>query len=143
VSFNYRPRQLWLSGFFFLFVGLLLMSSCTENPNATTPSGPASAEQAQKFMTNAETRLLDLGIKAARADWVKSTFVTDDTEALAAAANENLIGATTELAEEARRYEALDLSPELKRKLKLLKEIQVQHHYSKPSEINTGGAPCE
>jgi len=121
VSFNYRPRQLWLSGFFFLFVGLLLMSSCTENPNATTPSGPASAEQAQKFMTNAETRLLDLGIKAARADWVKSTFVTDDTEALAAAANENLIGATTELAEEARRYEALDLSPELKRKLKLLK----------------------
>jgi peptidyl-dipeptidase A len=72
-------------------------------------------------MTDAETRLLDLGVKAGRADWVKSTFVTDDTEALAAAANENLIGATTELAEESRRYEALDLSPELKRKLKLLK----------------------
>jgi peptidyl-dipeptidase A len=121
VSFNYRPRQLCLSGFFFLFVGLLLMSSCTDNPNATTPSGSASAEQAQKFMTDAETRLLELGVKAGRADWVKSTFVTDDTEALAAAANENLIGATTELAEEARRYEALDLSPELKRKLKLLK----------------------
>ncbi|MCA1577836.1 MAG: M2 family metallopeptidase [Acidobacteria bacterium] len=97
------------------------MSSCTDNPNATTPSGTASAEQAQKFMTDAETRLLELGIKAARADWVKSTFVTDDTEALAAAANEVLIGATTELAEESRRYEALDLSPELRRKLKLLK----------------------
>jgi len=97
------------------------MSSCTDNPNATTPSGPASAEQAQKFMTDAETRLLDLSIKAGRADWVKSTFVTDDTESIAAAANENLIGATTELAEEARRYEALDLSPDLKRKLKLLK----------------------
>jgi len=121
VSFNYRPRQLWLSGFFLLSVGLLLMSSCTDNPNATTPSGPASAEQAQKFMTDAETRLLDLSIKAGRADWVKSTFVTDDTESIAAAANENLIGATTELAEEARRYEALDLSPDLKRKLKLLK----------------------
>ena len=121
MSFNYRPRQLWLSGFFLLSVGLLLMSSCTDNPNATTSSGPASGDQAQKFMTDAETRLLDLGIKAGRADWVKSTFVTDDTEALAAAANENLIGATTELAEEARRYEALDLSPELKRKLKLLK----------------------
>ncbi len=121
MSFNYRPRQLWLSGFFFLSVGLLLMSSCTDNPNATTPSGTASAEQAQKFMTDAETRLLDLGIKAGRAEWVKSTFVTDDTEALAAAANENLIGVTTELAEESRRYEALDLSPELKRKLKLLK----------------------
>ena len=121
MSFNYRPRQLWLSGFFLLSVGLLLMSSCTDNLNATSPSGPASADQAQKFMTDAETRLLELSVKAGRADWVKSTFVTDDTEALAAAANENLIAATTELAEESRRYESLDLSPELKRKLKLLK----------------------
>ena len=121
MSFNYRPRQLWLSGFFLLSVGLLLMSSCTDNPNALAPSGSASADQAQKFMTDAETRLLDLSIRAGRADWVKSTFVTDDTESLAAAANENLIGATTELAEEARRYESLDLSPDLKRKLKLLK----------------------
>jgi peptidyl-dipeptidase A len=52
---------------------------------------------------------------------VKSTFITDDTEALAADANDNLIAATTELAEQARRYENVDLSPESKRKLKLLK----------------------
>ena len=64
---------------------------------------------------------MDLNIKAGRADWVKSTFITDDTEALAAEANENLIAGTTELAEQARRYENLDLSPEAKRKLKLLK----------------------
>lgn len=119
MSCNYRPRQLWLSGFFLLCVGLLLMS-CTD-PNATSPSTAGAGSDAEKFLNDAEKRLLDLNIKAGRAEWVKSTFVNDDTEALAAEANETLIGATTELAEASRRYENADLSPANKRKLKLLK----------------------
>lgn len=95
--------------------------SCTDNPNSLATSGSATAADAEKFIADAEKRLLDLNIKAGRAEWVKSTFITDDTEALAADANEVLIGATTELAEQARRFDNLDLSPELKRKLKLLK----------------------
>ena len=120
MSFNHQARQLSLGGLFLLCVGLLLMS-CTDNPNMASPSGPATKDEAEKFIADAEKRLLDLNIKSGRADWVKSTYVTDDTEALAAQANENLIAATTELAEQSRRYEALDLSPDAKRKLKLLK----------------------
>ena len=93
--------------------------SCTDNPNSL--SGTGNKEEAERFLADAEKRLLDLNIKAARADWVKSTFITDDTEALAAAANETVIAATTELAEQSRRYENVDLSAEGKRKLKLLK----------------------
>ena len=121
MNFNYRPHQLWLCGFFLICVGLLLMSSCTDTPNATSPTGPATADEAGKFLTDTEKRLLGLAIDASRADWVKSTYVTDDTESLAAAANETLIGATTELAEQGRRFESLNLSPEEKRKLLLLK----------------------
>jgi peptidyl-dipeptidase A len=121
VSFNYQARHLWLGGLFLLCVGLLLMSSCTDTPNVASPSGPATKEEAEKFLADAEKRLLDLNIKSNRADWVKSTFVTDDTEALSAEANEKLIATTSELAEQARRYESLDLSPDAKRKLKLLK----------------------
>ncbi|HJT67027.1 MAG TPA: M2 family metallopeptidase, partial [Pyrinomonadaceae bacterium] len=117
----WRTRQLWLAGLFLLSVGLLLMSSCTDNPNMASTSGPATKEEAEKFLADAEKRLLDLNIKGSRADWVKSTYVTDDTESIAADANEVLIGATTELAEQSRRYEGLDLSPDAKRKLKLLK----------------------
>jgi peptidyl-dipeptidase A len=95
--------------------------SCVDSPNSVSRSGPATKDEADKFIADAEKRLLDLSIKSGRADWVKSTFITDDTEALAAEANDNLIAATTELAEQARRYESLDLSPETKRKLKLLK----------------------
>ena len=95
--------------------------SCTDNPNSLSSSGAGTKEEADKFLGDAEKRLMDLSIKAGRADWVKSTFITDDTETLAAEANENLIAATTELAEQAGRFEKLDLSPEAKRKLKLLK----------------------
>ena len=79
--------------------------SCTDDPNLVSTPGSGKKEDAEKFIADAEKRLLDLNIKAGRADWVKSTFITDDTEALAAEANENLIAATTELAEQARRYE--------------------------------------
>ncbi len=119
MSFICQRRQLWLALFFLLSVGLALMS-CTDNPNALSSSG-SPKDEAEKFLADAEKRLLDLNIKAGRADWVKSTFITDDTELIAAEANENLIAATTELAEQSRKYENLDLSPEAKRKLKLLK----------------------
>lgn len=118
MSVTLQRRQLWLALFLALSAGLMLMS-CTDNPNS--PSGSANKEEAEKFLGDAEKRLLDLNIKAGRADWVKSTFITDDTESLAADANDNLIAATTELAEQARRYEKLDLPADEKRKLKLLK----------------------
>ena len=118
MSFKFQSRQLWLALFLLLSAGLMLMS-CTDNPNS--PSGSATKDEAEKFLADAEKRLLDLNVKAGRADWVKSTFITDDTEALAADANDNLIAATTELAEQARRYENVDLPADSKRKLKLLK----------------------
>ena len=118
MSFTFQSRHLWLGLFFVLSAGLMLMS-CTGNPNS--PSGSATKDEAEKFLADAEKKLLDLNIKAGRADWVKSTFITDDTESLAAQANDDLIAATTELAEQARRYENVDLPAESKRKLKLLK----------------------
>ncbi len=120
MSFIYHRRQLWVGVFACLLLGLAVMS-CTDNPNAISTAGSGNKDEAGKFLDDAEKRLLDLNIKASRADWVKSTYITDDTESIAASANETLIAATTELAEQARKYENADLSPEAKRKLKLLK----------------------
>ncbi|HSE17996.1 MAG TPA: M2 family metallopeptidase [Pyrinomonadaceae bacterium] len=119
MSFIFQRRQLWLGLFFLLSVGLALMS-CTDNPNALS-STASPKNEAEKFLDDAEKQLLELSIKAGRADWVKSTFVTDDTELIAADANEQLIAVTTALAEQSRKFENADLSPEAKRKLKLLK----------------------
>ena len=55
---------------------------------------PPSVAEARKFIEDAEARLLALSVDASRADWVKSTYSTDDTEALAAKDDERLINAT-------------------------------------------------
>ena len=93
----------------------------TANPQTTTHSGPPTVAEAEEFMRNAEIRLNDLTVKASRASWVQSNFITDDTEIMSADANEALIGATTELAKQATRYDHLKLSDELSRKMLLLK----------------------
>jgi len=95
------------------------MSSCTNAPESS--SGKATAQEAEKFMTDVEKRLMDLSIKAGRADWVRSTYVTDDTDKIAAEANSELIAATTEYVEQAKKFDGVDLPVDLQRKFKLLK----------------------
>ena len=95
------------------------MSSCTDVPNTAT--GKATPAEAQKFMDDVEKRLMELSIKSGRADWIKSTYITDDTEELAAEANKELIAATTEFAEQSKRFDGLDLPADMQRKMKLLK----------------------
>ena len=86
------------------------------------PDEPAvNHAEARAFIAGAEARLLDLWIAAGRADWVRSTYITDETNALAAAANAELMAATTELSAAAAAFDAPDLPPDLARKLNLLK----------------------
>jgi len=119
VKLSSQSSRTWVVVFATLIIGISLMSSCTENSPQLSTSKPAG--DADAFMKKAEARLLDLNIKAGRADWVKSTFITDDTESLSAEANDTLIAATTELAEQARAFDGQQLSPDLQRKIKLLK----------------------
>ena len=78
VSFIYQRRRVWPGALLLLCVGLAFMS-CTDNPNSVSTSGVGPKEEAEKFLAEAEKRLLDLNIKAGRADWVKSTFITAGT----------------------------------------------------------------
>jgi peptidyl-dipeptidase A len=111
-------------------LSLIILSSCATSPTSTKPT----ADEAEKFVTEAEKRLLDLAIKSGRADWVKSNFITDDTELLAADANKNFIAAVTELAEASRKFDGLQLSADTARKLKLLKLALTLPAPSNPSE---------
>ncbi len=99
--------------------------SRTITPRSPTAPKKAGAKptvaEAEKFIADAERKLLDLNLKASRASWVQSNFITDDTEALAAAAQNDLTAATTELAEAARRFDGLRLAPDTARKFTLLR----------------------
>lgn len=117
---NSSTRHLWLAGLFFLAAALSVMTSCTKDPNS--PNGAkGTVAEGEKFIVDAENRLLDLNLKYAKADWEKSTNITNETEERSANANKDLIAATTELAEQSAKFEGLDLSADTQRKMKLLK----------------------
>jgi peptidyl-dipeptidase A len=80
-----------------------------------------TAAGAQEFMNKAEAQLSDLSVKVQRASWVQENFITDDTQAMAADAIDEVTAVTTQLVEEAKRFDGLTLSPELARKFMLLK----------------------
>ena len=122
MSFSCRNGHVWV-GLFALIGSIIAMTaSCTNNPNGSNmTSEKGTASEPKDFMDDAEKRLMDLSVRFSRADWVKSTYITDDTEALSAAANKDLIAATTDLVEQAKRFDGMQLSPDVERKLKLLK----------------------
>src|SRR6185436_11447472 len=80
-----------------------LLGAAPGHPDA---KAAATVDEARAFAAAAEERLGELTMKASRAQWVQSTFITDDTE---------------ELAAQATRFDGLALPEDVARKLKLLK----------------------
>ncbi|OGR60132.1 MAG: peptidyl-dipeptidase [Elusimicrobia bacterium GWA2_69_24] len=76
---------------------------------------------ARAFVARAEGELEALNVKYAFADWTYQTYIIYDTEKLSADTQLALSAASARLAEEAKRYEKLDLPADLRRKLTLLK----------------------
>src|SRR5438445_15160 len=107
-------------GSLFLFPFPSYGQTAFHSPQQSKGTAPTVAE-ASKFADEAEKRLFDLQVKASRASWVQENFITDDTEQVAADANEALDAAATELAGKARRFDGLKLPEGVARKLKLLK----------------------
>ncbi len=100
---------------FLSFLGttvLFLAAGCSRRPNA---------EEAKAFLDQAEAKLLSLGEEAGRAAWVQATYITDDTEMLAARANQRAIDAVVQLVKDSKRFDGVQLPAELDRKMKLLK----------------------
>jgi peptidyl-dipeptidase A len=87
---------------------------------ADNAKSPTLAE-ARAFLNRAQSKLLELSVREQRADWVKSTFITYDTEILSAKADEEQIAATMELAKESRRFSHLKMPEDMARQFQLLR----------------------
>ena len=81
---------------------------------------PTVAE-AEQFMSKAEARLAELSVKGNQANWIHENFITEDSEAIAAAVNDEITAVTTELVEQAKRFDGLKMPADLERKFLLLK----------------------
>ncbi len=98
---------------------LLLALLLATLASAQTPK-PSIAD-ARDWLDKAEKRLLDLSNAAGRAAWVQATYITDDTEALAAEASQRAIAATVELVKESKKFDGVTLPEDMTRKIHLLR----------------------
>lgn len=102
--------------------GLLLsVSTPAQNAAATPPTAKPTVAEALAFIDSAEKELAVMSVEINRAGWVQETYITDDTVALNAAANDRAIARMTALIYESRKFDGLPLPPDAARKLLLLK----------------------
>ena len=78
-------------------------------------------EEATAFVAKVNEDLKRLSTDAARAEWVKNTHITDDTEILAANASEKLMVYLAGVIKEAARFDGLTLDADTARAIHLLK----------------------
>ena len=90
-------------------------------PAPRPPDRPVTAADAERFLDELNRELLRLGTAESRAGWIQSTYITVDTERLAAEANEALVSMLTRYAREASRFDDLQLPEGQRRQLTILK----------------------
>ncbi len=92
--------------------------------HAAASSRPTAAE-AIAFVTKAEADLAKANVYAAKASWVRATYITEDTQWLEAKAGAEQNEMATRLAMQAARYNGVKLDAVTRRKLDLLKRSLV------------------
>ena len=117
-------------------LGVLLSTSALGAPKKAAAPTPA---EAKAFVEKVNADLKVLSTKAARADWVKNTYITDDTEILSAEAAEALMVYTADAIKEAARFnDVKGLDKDTARALHLLKiaaDLPAPNDPKKTSEL--------
>ena len=95
----------------------------SETPDEA-PAAAATVADAAAFMTEFEAERRRLLAERERADWIRSTNITHDTQLLAERGEVALMAFMTSSVDEARAFADLPLEGELARKMKLLRLSQ-------------------
>jgi peptidyl-dipeptidase A len=117
---------------FFLLCSAGFVASCASSsshaaPSASQAAAAASADaapdpaSAKEFVSKTNDDLLRLTSRSNTTEWIKSTYITEDTEKVAADANEALLGYTAAAVKTAARWNGARLDPETARMLYLLR----------------------
>jgi peptidyl-dipeptidase A len=116
-------------------ITLLLISciSCTARGGGSNASA-ANGTDPKKFIDEVNESLLKLSIEGNQAGWVSETYITDDTSALNARANQRVIEATEHYAKDSVKFDKAEMAPDLRRELNILKISLVMATPSDPKE---------
>jgi peptidyl-dipeptidase A len=104
-----------------LFPLSLFAAAAFTGCNAGSSSSKPTAESAKAFLDGAEAKGNDLFLESAQASWIQANFITDDTEAISAKANQRAIDFGVQIAKEAAKYDGVEVQSDQRRKLELFK----------------------
>lgn len=87
-----------------------------------TPAAAQTAAEADAFVAASEKTLFDFGVQSSQVNWVNATYITEDTDAIAARINAEGTELSVRLALQAAKYDKVaGLSPDTRRKLDLMR----------------------
>src|SRR5512138_374215 len=101
-------------------IAALLASSTLAQPQPQPQPQPTPAD-AKVFVAQVNDELKRLTVRSATADWIKQTYITDDTERNSAAMSEDLMAYMSRIVPEAARFDGVQADPDTRRMLHLLK----------------------
>ena len=101
----------------------VLLAAC-EQQQVAEPVKPTVAE-ATAFIEDAGLQLQKAGEHLGQLSWVNANFITTDTNALVAVADEDYIRLSVSLAEQAKKYQSLQLPADVARRFEMLKQANV------------------
>ncbi|MEJ2127260.1 MAG: M2 family metallopeptidase [Woeseiaceae bacterium] len=106
-----------------LLAGLVLatvLAACSQQAEeADTVAAPT--ETADEFVARVNDELAELSRETGAAGWVRATYITQDTAILSSLARERYAKWFSETVAQARAYDDMDLAPETRRAIDLLK----------------------
>ena len=125
--------------FVVIFLALAAMAGCSPSTgnNDTTSKTEGAGEQhatvadAQAFIDRVNKEIQDLGHRLALASWARQTNITEETIAKEAALNAEYLAFSSQIAEESKRFNHLDLDGDLGRAMNL---IRIQNVMPAPAD---------
>jgi peptidyl-dipeptidase A len=115
-----------------LALAAIAAGACTKRDDAA--AAPPTAAEAKQFLDGVNDSMKRLEIEQNQAGWVQQNFITDDTEAIEARVNQRVTDAIAKYAKEAARFDKVDVPPDQRRQLNLLKLSLVMVTPADPKE---------
>lgn len=103
---------------------LLLAIVACQSPSdqsGQSQQAPATVEDAAAFITRVNQEAKVVSREQAQAEWVKSTYITDDTQAIAARVSEKVLAFNSRVVEQTKAFDGLPITGPTERAMKLLK----------------------
>jgi len=118
---------------------VISLSACkkepAEKPAPTATPAAAKGETADEFIARVNEEFRKAYPETASAQWLSSTYINDDTQMLAAKANERSLTQLNGWIEQAKKFEGQKMSPETARSIHLLKLMTAMPAPKDPAKL--------